>query len=175
VPIVVPKGVTVDQKERRVTVKGPKGSLELALRAEIDVELGASEVRVKQNGSGPARESSAYHGLTRALLSSMVVGVTQGYEKQLEIIGVGWNAQVQGTKLVLSLGYCQPVTFDVPAGLVVEVPKPTSLVVRGADKQLVGQFAAMVRSVRPPEPYKGKGVRYVGEYVRKKLGKSFGS
>jgi large subunit ribosomal protein L6 len=113
--------------------------------------------------------------MTRALLNNMVTGVTKGYEKVLEIVGVGWNAQGQGRKLTLNIGFCHPVVFEVPPGIDVETPKPIEIHLRGPDKQAVGQFAAAVRAVRPPEPYKGKGIRYRGEYVRRKTGKSFGS
>jgi large subunit ribosomal protein L6 len=173
-PIAIPSGVTVEEKARKVSVKGPKGALELALRPEIDVKVEKAQVVVQPN-TGDTREVRAYHGMTRAILGNMMVGVTKGYERNLEIIGVGWNAAVSGKKLVLSIGFCNPVEMEIPAGLVVEAPKPTNISVKGADKQLVGQFAAAVRAQRPPEPYKGKGIRYEGEYVRKKQGKSFGS
>ena len=174
-PIPVPSGVDIKEASRTVTVKGPKGTLTLGLRPEVELDIQGNEVLVKTNGSGAAREARAFHGMTRALLNNMVEGVSKGYEKSMEIIGVGWNAQGQGKKLTLNIGFCHPVIFDVPAGLEVETPKPTQIVVRGADKQAVGQFAAVIRAVRPPEPYKGKGIRYVGEYVRRKAGKSFGS
>ena len=173
-PVAIPSGVTVEEKARKVTVKGPKGALELALRPEIDVKVEKAQVVVQPN-TGDTREVRAYHGLTRAILDNMMVGVTKGYERNLEIIGVGWNAALAGKKLVLSIGFCSPVEMEIPAGLVVETPKPTNISIKGADKQLVGQFAAAVRAQRPPEPYKGKGIRYENEYVRKKQGKSFGS
>jgi large subunit ribosomal protein L6 len=173
-PIAIPSGVTVEEKARKVSVKGPKGALELALRPEIDVKVEKAQVVVQPN-TGDTREVRAYHGMTRAILDNMMVGVTKGYERKLEIIGVGWNAAVSGQKLVLSIGFCSPVEMEIPAGLVVEAPKPTNITIKGADKQLVGQFAAAVRAQRPPEPYKGKGIRYENEYVRKKQGKSFGS
>ena len=173
-PVAIPSGVSVEEKNHRVTVKGPKGSLELALRPEIDVKVEKSQVVVQPNIEA-TREVRAYHGMTRAILGNMMVGVTRGYERNLEIIGVGWNAALAGKKLVLSVGYCNPVEMEIPAGLVVEAPKPTNISIKGADKQLVGQFAAAVRAQRPPEPYKGKGIRYENEYVRKKQGKSFGS
>jgi len=173
-PIAIPSGVSVEEKARTVTVKGPKGSLELALRPEIDVMVEKSRVVVQPN-TQDTREVRAYHGMTRAILGNMMLGVTKGYERNLEIIGVGWNAALAGKKLVLSIGFCNPVEMDIPAGLVVEAPKPTNISIKGADKQLVGQFAAAVRAQRPPEPYKGKGIRYENEYVRKKQGKSFGT
>ncbi len=174
-PVVVPKGVEVASTGAKVTVKGPKGSLELALRPEIQVEVVERELRVAPKGEELTRETRAYHGMTRALLNNMVKGVTQGYQKSLEIVGIGWNAQARGKALVLSIGFCHPVEIPVPEGIQVETPKPTLIVVRGADKQKVGLFAATVRALRPPEPYKGKGIRYEGEYVRRKQGKSFGS
>ena len=173
-PVAIPGGVTVEEKSRKVVVKGPKGTLELSLRPEIDVKVEAGQVLVQPN-TGDTREVRAYHGMTRALLGNMMLGVTKGYERNLEIIGVGWNAALNGKKLVLSVGYCNPVELEIPAGLTVEAPKPTNISIKGADKQLVGQFAAAVRSQRPPEPYKGKGIRYENEYVRKKQGKTFGS
>ena len=174
-PIKLPNGVEVAEKGRTVTVKGPKGSLQIELRPEIDVAVVEQEVRVNPNGSGAARDSRAYHGMTRALINNMVRGVSEGYEKRLEIVGVGWNAQGKGKQLTLNIGFCHPVNLDVPEGLEVETPKPVHIVIRGIDKQQVGQFAAAVRAKRPPEPYKGKGIRYEGEYVRRKQGKSFGS
>jgi large subunit ribosomal protein L6 len=174
-PIAIPGGVTVEQKVRRVTVKGPKGSLEIEVRPEIDVAVEGKEIRVTPNGSGASRESRAYHGMTRALLDNMVQGVTQGYSKTLEIVGVGWNAQGQGQKLTLNIGFSHPIVFQLEKTLEVETPNPTTIVIKGVDKQAVGQLAAKVRAVRPPEPYKGKGIRYQGEYVRRKAGKSFGS
>jgi large subunit ribosomal protein L6 len=173
-PVAIPSGVTVEEKDRKVTVKGPKGSLELHLRPEIDVKVEMAQVLVQPN-TADTREVRAYHGMTRAVLNNMMKGVTRGYERNLEIVGVGWNAALAGKKLVLSVGYCNPVELEIPAGLTVEAPKPTNISVKGADKQLVGQFAAAVRAQRPPEPYKGKGIRYENEYVRKKQGKSFGS
>jgi len=173
-PVPIPSGVTVEAKDRKVTVKGPKGALDLHLRPEIDVKIEKARVLVEPNRQA-TRQVRAYHGMTRAILDNMMVGVTQGYERNLEIVGVGWNASMAGKKLVLSVGYCNQIEMEVPTGLVVEAPKPTNISVKGVDKQLVGQFAAAVRSKRPPEPYKGKGIRYEGEYVRKKQGKSFGS
>jgi len=173
-PVAIPSGVTVEEQNRKVTVKGPKGALALELRPEIDVKIEKAQLLVQPNAAD-TRHVRAYHGMTRALLNNMMKGVTQGYARNLEIIGVGWNAAIQGKKLVLSVGYCNPVELPIPEGLTVEAPKPTNISIKGASKQLVGQFAAAVRSQRPPEPYKGKGVRYEGEYVRKKQGKSFGS
>ncbi len=174
-PIQLPSGVSVEAKGREVTVKGPKGSLGLSLRPEIDLSVDDGTVTLAPNGSGGARQSRAFHGMTRALLNNMVLGVTNGFSKTLEIVGVGWNAQAQGKQLTLNIGFCHPVVFQLPEGVECETPKPTTIIVRGADKQAVGQFAANVRKVRPPEPYKGKGIRYEGEFVRRKAGKTFGS
>ena len=176
-PVTIPSGVTVQVGgDRSVMVKGPKGSLNMSLRPEVDVKVEGAEAKVEPNGIGSPRQSRAFHGLTRALLSNMVVGVTKGFEKKLEIIGVGWNANAQGpNKLVLNIGFCHPVEIDMPQGVTVETPKPVQIIVKGADRQAVGHIAAVIRKVRPPEPYKGKGIRYAGEYVRRKAGKSFGS
>jgi large subunit ribosomal protein L6 len=175
-PIQVPSGVTVSQgQDREVTVKGPKGSLSISLRPEIDIEVAGTRVLVKRNEKGSERAGRAYHGMTRALLANMVDGVTKGFQKKLEIQGVGWNAQVQPKKVVLNIGYCHPVDVAIPDGIKVECPNPTSILVSGPDKKDVGQMAANLRAIRPPEPYKGKGIRYDGEYVRRKAGKSFGS
>ena len=173
-PVAVPGGVTVETPEpSRLRVKGPKGELELPLRPEVSVELVDGQVHVKRGGSD--RASRAYHGMTRALIANMVEGVTKGYEKSLEIVGVGWNASVAGKKVVLNVGFCNPIEIEIPEGVQVNCPTNTQVVVTGPDKQAVGQLAAKVRSARPPEPYKGKGVRYKDEYVRQKAGKSFGS
>jgi len=173
-PVVVPGGVSVESPQSgQVRVKGPKGELELALRPEVSVRVDGSQVLVERGGDD--RASRAYHGMTRALIANMVEGVTKGYEKTLDIIGVGWNASVAGGKIVLNVGFCNPVEIAIPAGVQVNCPSNTQIVVSGPDKQAVGQLAAMVRSARPPEPYKGKGVRYKDEYVRQKAGKSFGS
>jgi large subunit ribosomal protein L6 len=174
-PIAIPGGVTVEEKSRSVTVNGPKGRLSIDLRPEVDIALSAREIVVRPNGSGSPRAARAYHGMTRALLANMVRGVTRGYSRMLEIVGVGWNAAGRGRELHLNIGFCHPVVFPVPAGLEVETPRPTQIIIRGADKQALGQFAAKVRAIRPPEPYKGKGIRYEGEVVRRKAGKSFGS
>jgi large subunit ribosomal protein L6 len=173
-PVAIPAGVAVQKSsDREVRIKGPKGELALSLLPDIDVEVGGNSVTVSNQGTG--RESRAFHGLTRALLHNMVLGVTRGYEKTLEVVGVGWNAAVQGRAVVLSVGFCKPISIALPEGVQAATPNPTTINVWGVDKQLVGQTAAKIRSVRPPEPYKGKGVRYKGEYVRQKAGKSFGS
>jgi large subunit ribosomal protein L6 len=175
VPIPIPKGVTVASEARSVTVTGPKGSLTLELRPEIDLAVEGGEINLTPNGKGNPREARAFHGMTRALVNNMVAGVTAGYGKTLEIVGVGWNASIKGKDLVLNIGFCLPKSFALPAGVQCETPNPTTIVIKGTDKRAVGQFAADVRAIRPPEPYKGKGIRYQGEYVRRKAGKSFGS
>ena len=174
-PISLPSGVSVEAKGQSLTVKGPKGTLSVDVRPEIDVKVEDGAVTCEPNGSGPARQSRAFHGLSRALLNNAVVGVSEGYERTLEIVGVGWNAQSQPKQLTLNIGFCHPVVFQLPEGIECESPNPTTIVVKGIDKQAVGQFAAVVRKVRPPEPYKGKGIRYKGEHVRRKAGKTFGS
>ncbi|HPF14231.1 MAG: 50S ribosomal protein L6 [Planctomycetes bacterium] len=174
-PISIPGGVTLESKPNALSVKGPKGTLSITLRPEVKLVVEGQEAKVELTGSGPARQARAYHGLTRALVQNMVLGVTQGFEKRLEIVGVGWNAKAAGSKLVLNIGFCHTVDLDMPQGVSVETPAPTKIVLAGADKQAVGQIAAVIRAVRPPEPYKGKGIRYEGEFVRRKSGKSFGS
>jgi len=175
-PIPLPGGVSLQTApDRTVTIKGPKGSLDLSLRPEIDVAVEDGQAVVTVNGSGPARQARAFHGMTRALLSNMVNGVVSGFERKLEIIGVGWNASVKGQNVVLNIGFCHPVDIPIPKGVEAECPNPTAITLRSVDKQAVGQLAANIRAVRPPEPYKGKGIRYHGEYVRRKSGKTFGS
>jgi len=175
-PVAIPSGVTVTKNDgRTVVVKGPKGELTLALRPEVDVAVENANVQVSVVGDPNLRESRAYHGMTRALLNNMVAGVTKGFEKKLEIQGVGWNAAVAGPKITLNIGYNKPVVIDVPKGITVATPDPTNIIIFGADKQAVGHLAATIRKRRPPEPYKGKGIRYKDEVVRRKAGKSFGS
>jgi large subunit ribosomal protein L6 len=169
-PVPVPAGVDVTLEQSTVTVKGPKGALSHAVAAPITVERGEDgTLEVKRPND--ERQSRALHGLTRTLINNMVVGVTEGYEKRLEIQGVGYRAQLRGKGLELSLGYSHPVSVEAPEGIEFEVPQPTEIIVRGIDKQQVGQIAADIRKRRPPEPYKGKGVRYAGEQVARKVGK----
>ena len=170
--IVIPSGVEVTLTGNHIKVKGPKGELELDFDPAVTVVKDEEGIRVKRTSDEPAVRS--LHGLTRALIANMVTGVSQGFEKRLEIIGVGYRAQVSGKKLTLNLGFSHPVDLAVPEGLMVEMDKEAknTLVISGIDKQLVGQFAANIRSFRPPEPYKGKGIRYVDEYVARKAGKS---
>jgi large subunit ribosomal protein L6 len=175
-PVTLPTGVTVTKdSSRNVTVKGPKGELKIGLRPEIDIDVASGSVQVKVVGEEGERTTRAYYGMTRALLSNMVAGVTKGFEKKLEIQGVGWNASAQGPKITLNIGYNKPVVIDVPKGITVATPDPTNIIIFGADKQAVGHLAATIRKRRPPEPYKGKGIRYKDEVVRRKAGKSFGS
>jgi large subunit ribosomal protein L6 len=168
-PIAVPDGVEITIEPELVKVKGPKGELEERVSRQIAVEQDNGEVRVSR--STDRGEHRALHGLTRSLIANMVEGVTNGFEKRLEIQGVGYRAQLQGDKLVLALGYSHPVELNAPAGIDFEVPQPTRIVVRGISKQAVGEVAAIIRKQRPPEPYKGKGIRYEGEYVARKVGK----
>jgi large subunit ribosomal protein L6 len=169
-PITLPSGVEVQVDGPRVTVKGPQGELKRRLPERISVRVDDGVAIVSRPDE--SRESKALHGLSRALLANMVQGVSDGYRKDLEIQGVGYRAQLKGTSLELQVGYSHSVTVDAPSGISFEVPEPTRVSVLGIDKELVGQVAADVRKVRPPEPYKGKGIRYVGEYVRRKAGKA---
>ena len=171
-PISVPSGVDVAIDERLVTVKGPKGTLSHSVAAPILVEKGEDGV-LSVKRPNDERESRSLHGLTRTLISNMVVGVTDGYEKKLEIVGVGYRVLSKGpTQLEFQLGYSHPIIFDAPEGITFTVESPTRLGVQGIDKQLVGEVAAKIRKLRKPEPYKGKGVRYSGEHIRRKVGKA---
>ena len=169
-PIAVPAGVTVDIAENnKVTVKGPKGTLERVLPAEMDIKLEGSEVVVTRPND--LKKMKSLHGLTRTLIANMVTGVTEGYEKVLEVNGVGYKAQKQGKKLVLSLGYSHPVEMEDPEGLE-SVVADNKITVKGIDKEKVGQYAAEIRDKRRPEPYKGKGIKYADETIRRKVGKT---
>jgi large subunit ribosomal protein L6 len=168
-PVPVPEAVTVEIAPGNIAVKGPKGELTQVLSQEMSVEQGEGVVTVtRPTDRGPHR---ALHGLTRSLIANMVEGVTDGFEKRLEIQGVGYRAALKGKNLELALGYSHPVSIEAPAGIEFEVPQPTEIIVRGIDKQLVGQVAADIRKRRKPEPYKGKGIRYKGEQVLRKVGK----
>ena len=170
-PIAVPAGVTVDIAENnKVTVKGPKGTLERVLPAEMEIKLEGSEVVVSRPND--LKKMKSLHGLTRTLINNMVIGVSEGYEKKLEINGVGYRAQKQGKKLVLSLGYSHPVEMEDPEGLETVVDGTNIIVVKGIDKDKVGQYAAEIRAKRSPEPYKGKGIKYADEVIRRKVGKT---
>ncbi|MGI8462250.1 MAG: 50S ribosomal protein L6 [Solirubrobacterales bacterium] len=168
-PIAVPDGVNVEIAPGRVDVKGPKG--ELSQQVSTDMKIVEEDGVLVVERPTDRGEHRALHGLTRSLIANMVEGVTNGYEKTLEIQGVGYRAKLQGKGLELALGYSHPVSLAAPDGIEFEVPQPTQVIVRGIDKQLVGEIAAQVRKARPPEPYKGKGVRYAGEHVARKVGK----
>jgi large subunit ribosomal protein L6 len=168
-PIAIPDGVDVEVKPGTVKVKGPKGELTQVVSREMKVSVDNGTLTVERPTD--RGEHRALHGLTRSLIANMVEGVTEGYERRLEIQGVGYRAQLKGKALEMSLGFSHPVTVQAPDGIEFEVPQPTEVVVRGIDKQLVGEMAARVRKNRPPEPYKGKGVRYAGEHVPRKVGK----
>jgi large subunit ribosomal protein L6 len=170
-PIPVPSGVEVSIDGAHVTVKGPKGTLEHIAPSTITLSRQGEDIVVTRPDD--EREHRSLHGLTRSLVANMVHGVSEGYERELEIVGVGYRATAQGpTKLELQLGFSHPVFFEAPEGITFEVPQPTRIMVRGCDKQLVGQVAANLRKIRKPEPYKGKGIRYADEHVRRKAGKS---
>ena len=170
-PITVPSGVEVSIVDRRITVKGAQGTLERDLPGEIQVAQEDGTLLVTRPND--ERQNRALHGLTRSLVNNMVVGVSAGFVKELDIVGVGYRATAQGPdKIELALGFSHPVHVDAPAGITFEVPAPTKIVVKGIDKELVGQVAANIRKIRKPEPYKGKGVRYAGEVVRRKAGKA---
>lgn len=169
-PIEVPKGATVTIEGNLVRVKGPKGELQQEISDRIDIDLEGSRLVVKRRTDEPADRSM--HGLSRTLIANMVKGVTEGFEKVLEIQGVGYRAAMKGQDIELQLGYSNPRTVVPPAGIVFELPVPTRIIVRGIDKYRVGQVAADIRALRKPDPYKGKGIRYRGEVVRKKVGKA---
>ena len=170
-PIAIPAGVTVDIAENnKVTVKGPKGTLERVLPAEMELTMEDGSLTVKRPND--LKRNKALHGLTRSLLNNMVVGVTDGYEKKLEVNGVGYRAAKQGKKLVLSLGYSHPVEMEDPEGVETVVEGQNVIIVKGIDKEKVGQFAAEIRDKRRPEPYKGKGIKYADETIRRKVGKT---
>lgn len=168
-PIPMPSGVELTVEPELVRVKGPKGELHERISRDITVEQADGEIVVKRPSD--RRDHRALHGLTRSLVANMVQGVTEGFEKRLVIQGVGYRAAVRGKDIELSVGYSHPVTIPAPEGIEFEVPIPTQIIVRGYSKQAVGEIAARIRKVRPPEPYKGKGIRYDGEYVARKVGK----
>ena len=168
-PVKIPSGVSVDLNDGELLVKGPGGELRRVAPSSVEVQLEDGEVRVSPRDE--SREAKALSGTVRSLVDGMVVGVSQGFEKALELQGVGYRAAKQGTRLVMQLGFSHSIEYEAPPGVDIETPNPTSILVRGADKQRVGQVAAELRAFRPPEPYKGKGVRYRGEQVRRKEGK----
>ena len=168
--IVLPAGVEVTNNDNVVTVKGPKGELTRKFSKDIEIRVEGTEVTLHRPDD--SKEMKTIHGTTRALLNNMVIGVSEGFKKELEMRGVGYRAQLQGSKLVLAVGKSHPDEVEAPEGITFELPNPTTIVVSGISKEVVGQTAAYVRSLRSPEPYKGKGIRYVGEYVRLKEGKT---
>jgi len=169
-PVAVTSGVKVDFKEHILYVEGPKGKLSQKISDRINIEVKENQVLVSRKQD--TKLDRSMHGLYRALASNMIKGVSEGYVKELEIIGVGYKAQVQGNKLNMSLGFSHPVVFSFPEGIKIEIPKSNQIVVRGIDKEKVGEVAAEIRKLCPPEPYKGTGIRYQGEYVKKKIGKA---
>ncbi len=170
-PIEIPNGVEVKVNDNNlVEVKGPKGSLSEQFDPKMDIKIEGNEITV--NRPNELKKYKSLHGLTRTLIANMIEGVTNGYEKKLEIVGTGYRAQKQGKKLVLNLGYSHPIEMEDPEGIEVEVPAQTQIIVRGINKQLVGNYAAKIRDLRKPEPYKGKGIRYADEVVRRKVGKT---
>jgi large subunit ribosomal protein L6 len=169
-PIEIPAGVTVTLNNSTVTVKGPKGELTRSFNPDIEIKVEENLVTITRPSD--EKEHRALHGTTRALIANMVEGVSKGFERKLELIGVGYRAQKQGSKLVLNVGYSHPVEIEPESGLEVEVPTNTKITITGTDKERVGALAANIRQVRPPEPYKGKGIRYEGEAVRRKEGKT---
>ena len=171
-PITVPANVTVAVDNNVVTVKGPKGELTQAMHPDMIIEVEGTTVLVKRPSEN--KEHKSLHGLTRTLISNMIEGVEKGYKKELEILGVGYRVAKEGKNLVMNLGYSHQVIMEEIEGITIEVPAPNKIIISGIDKQAVGQFAAEVREKRPPEPYKGKGIRYAGEVVRRKEGKTGG-
>jgi large subunit ribosomal protein L6 len=172
-PVEVPKGVDVTLDGKSFTAKGPKGTLSMEVHPEIEVQVDGGAVMVTRPSDQPRHR--ALHGLTRSLLANMVTGVSEGFSKTLEIVGVGYRAEPTDTGLKIQVGYSHPIDYPAPEGITLTCPNQTTIVVSGADKQQVGQSAAKIRSFRPPEPYKGKGIRYQGEHVRRKAGKTAGA
>ncbi len=169
-PIVVPAGVEVKVDGSVVTVKGPKGQLTNTFNAAMNIAMEGNEITVTRPSDN--KEHRSLHGLTRTLIANMIIGVTEGFKKELQVNGVGYRVQKQGTNLVMNLGYSHQVIMPEVPGITVEVPGPNSIIISGPDKQMVGQFAAEVREKRPPEPYKGKGIKYIDEHIRRKEGKA---
>ncbi len=169
-PIDLPSGVTLTQADGEVTVKGKNGELKSKFDKKMTIKQEGEQLIVTRPDD--TKQSKALHGLTRALLANMVTGVSEGFSKTLEIVGVGYRVQLQGTKLIFGLGYSHPVEVEAPAGITFEVPNPNTIIIKGNNKQHVGQCAANIRTLRPPEPYKGKGIKYQGEYIRRKVGKT---
>ncbi len=171
-PVVIPKGVTIDIKGNSIKVKGPKGELEKSFDSRIGIEINDSELTITRPND--TKEIKALHGLSRALIQNMVEGVTESYQKSLEIVGVGYRAELKGKNLLLNIGYSHPIYFMPPDGITLQTPTQTQIVISGIDKQLVGMIAAKIRSIRQPEPYKGKGIKYSDEQIVRKAGKTAG-
>jgi large subunit ribosomal protein L6 len=169
-PVILPNNVKCNINESTVVIEGPKGKLNFQIPEGIKVKTEDGKIVVERTSD--EKNIRALHGLTRAMINNMVIGVTEGFQKELEIVGVGYRAQVQGKKLVMQLGFSHPVEYPIPEGITIETPNPTTIIVKGIDKQKVGEVAAEIRAFYPPEPYKGKGIRYRGEYVRRKAGKA---
>ena len=171
-PIPVPSGVKVNVSKGAVKVEGPQGKIAFAFRDEARITLDDANKRVVVERNGETKFARAYHGTARALLANMVKGVAEGFTRNLDIVGVGYNVKLEGKKLVLAVGFCHPVELEVPQGLKVDVPQPTRISIIGPDKQLVGEFSAQIRRIRPPEPYKGKGILFKDEKLKRKAGKA---
>jgi len=169
-PVAIPKDVKVEAKDGQVLVEGPKGKVSRALSYRISLEIKDNQVIVKRLGE--TKLDKSLHGLYRSLIAGMIIGVTEGYKKEMEIVGVGFKAQMQSNNLNMQLGFSHPINFAVPEGIKIETPKPTQIVITGIDKEKVGEAAAEIRSIYPPEPYKGKGIRFAGEFIKKKVGKA---
>lgn len=169
-PIEIPSGVDVKVEGNNITVKGPKGELNKSFNKDMKIEINDGVLTIERPND--SKEIKAIHGLTRTLIYNMIIGVTEGYSKQLEIIGTGYRAAKKGKVLSLNLGFSHPLDLEEPEGIEVEVPSANSIIIKGIDKQLVGSYAAKIRSYREPEPYKGKGVKYIDEHVRRKVGKT---
>jgi large subunit ribosomal protein L6 len=169
-PIEIPKDVKVEAKDGQVYVEGPKGKLSRSMSYRIILEIKDNKVIVKRTGE--TKLDKSLHGLYRALIAGMIKGVTEGYKKDMEIVGVGFKAQVQSNSLNMQLGFSHPVNFPIPQGIKIETPKPNQIAISGIDKEKVGEIAAEIRAIYPPEPYKGKGIRFAGEYIKKKVGKA---
>ena len=169
-PILIPAGVTVEKTEGHIVVNGGKGKLEISIDSRVDVQMKDGQIIISRKNEEKA--TKAMHGLTRALIANMVTGIEKGWSKNLELVGVGFRAQTDGKKLTLNVGFSHPVDVQAPEGIQFEVKDNTKITVSGIDKQLVGETSAKIRAIKPPEPYKGKGIRYEGEYIRRKAGKA---
>lgn len=169
-PVTIPQDAKADFKDRTIFIEGPKGKLQRRVHSRINVEIKDNQIFVKRIQD--TKLDKSLHGLYRALIFNMLKGVTEGYSKELEIIGIGFKAQVQANNLNLQLGFSHPVNLPIPEGIKIETPKPTLITIKGVDKELVGKLATEIRRIYPPEPYKGKGIRFVGEYIKKKVGKA---